>query len=188
MELNICSVWKDLDFRVDYKYAMLPAITTSTISAFVSCCGHKTVVEESVNVSLSLAGETLDTAKNSKYLPKIYGGTYNLSTVGDTDLTVLGGSWSAVIGGSHEAYMMGGTNLTLGGKAVAHTPSDAQAQAALNAARAVGATFAGVDILFGPDDEPLVCEVNSNPHFRSTLNATGVNLAEAIADRVLQNL
>ena len=80
------------------------------------------------------------------------------------------------------------SNVTLGGKAVAHTPSDAQAQAALNAARAVGATFAGVDILFGPDDEPLVCEVNSNPHFRSTLNATGVNLAEAIADRVLQNL
>lgn len=120
LELNIGTVWKDLDFRVDYKYAMLPSITTSTIGAFVSCCGHKTVIEESVNVSLSLAGETLDNAKNSKYLPKIYGGTYNLSTVGDTDLTVLGGSWSAVIGGSHEAYMVGGTNLTVGGKTVVY--------------------------------------------------------------------
>ncbi|MCQ2389978.1 MAG: RimK family alpha-L-glutamate ligase [Kiritimatiellae bacterium] len=80
------------------------------------------------------------------------------------------------------------SNVTLGGTAVAHAPTAAQAQAALDAAKAVGATFAGVDILFGPDDDPIVCEVNSNPHFRSTLDATGVNLAEAIAEQVMQSL
>lgn len=120
LELNIGTVWSDLDFRVDYNYAMLPAITTSTIHAFVSCGGHKTVIEESVTVSLSQAGKALDAQKNAKYYPRLYGGCYNLSTIGTSDLTVFGGSWSTVVGGSHEAYQYGGANITFGGSAVAY--------------------------------------------------------------------
>ena len=78
------------------------------------------------------------------------------------------------------------SNVTLGGTAADFSPTAAQAAAAVAAAKAVGATFAGVDVLFGPGGEPLVCEVNSNPHFRSTLDATGVNLADHIAEVVVQ--
>ena len=77
------------------------------------------------------------------------------------------------------------SNVTLGGGTEPAAPTPAQRDAALAACKAVGADFAGVDILFGPDGAPLVCEVNSNPHFRSTLDCTGVNLADSVAAYVL---
>ena len=117
LELKIGSTWQDLDLRVDYNYAMLPAITTSTIGAFLCFDNHKTVINESVNVSLSLNGEALDAQKNAKYFPKLFGAAYNLPTDGDTDLTVLGGTWTSLVGGSHESYIKGGTKLTVGGNA-----------------------------------------------------------------------
>ena len=78
------------------------------------------------------------------------------------------------------------SNVTLGGGMECATPTPAQRAAALAACRTVGADFAGVDILYGPNDIPLVCEVNSNPHFRSTLDCTGVNLADALAAHVMR--
>ena len=78
------------------------------------------------------------------------------------------------------------SNVTLGGGTENATPTRAQHDAALAACRAVGADFAGVDILYGSGGEPLVCEVNTNPHFRSTLECTGVNLADSIAAHVLR--
>ena len=78
------------------------------------------------------------------------------------------------------------SNVTLGGRCEPAVPTPSQRRIAMAAAVAAGADFAGVDLLCGPDGEPLVCEVNSNPHFRSTLDCTGVNLADAIADHVLR--
>ena len=68
------------------------------------------------------------------------------------------------------------SNLTLGGTMQAYSPTRQEEALALNAARALGLTFAGVDVLFGSDG-PLLCEVNSNAHFKTTLAATGVNMA-----------
>ena len=118
LELNIGTVWSELDFRLDYDYAMMPTISTSTICAYIACGGHKSVVEESVTVSLSQSGKALDPAKNTKYFPKLYGGTFNGQSVGSTDLTVLGGSWSTVVGGSYEGHLVGGASLTVGGNTV----------------------------------------------------------------------
>ncbi len=80
------------------------------------------------------------------------------------------------------------SNVTLGGGTAPVEPTPAERDAAIAACEAVGADFAGVDILYGPDGEPLVCEVNSNPHFRSTLDCTGVNLADSIVSLVLERL
>lgn len=77
------------------------------------------------------------------------------------------------------------SNVTLGGGTEPVAPTPVQREAALAACKAVGADFAGVDILFGPNGAPLVCEVNSNPHFRSTLDCTGVNMADSVAAYVL---
>lgn len=70
-------------------------------------------------------------------------------------------------------------NITAGGKMEAYTPSEEEAKLALRAAGAVGADFAGVDLLFGSQG-PLVCEVNSNAHFKNLLDCTGVNTAKEI--------
>ena len=57
-----------------------------------------------------------------------------------------------------------------------YMPTSEEAELALFAVRELGLTFAGVDVLFGKDG-PLICEVNSNAHFKTTLACTGVNMA-----------
>ena len=58
---------------------------------------------------------------------------------------------------------------------------------AIKAAKAIGLNFAGVDVLFGKD-APIICEVNSNPHFKSSLECTGVDMSEEIMDYILESL
>ncbi len=70
-------------------------------------------------------------------------------------------------------------NITAGGKMEPYAPSAEEKALALRAAKAVGADFAGVDLLFTPQG-PLVCEVNSNAHFKNLLSCTGVNTAREI--------
>ena len=71
------------------------------------------------------------------------------------------------------------SNLTRGGAMEACVPDEAQQDIAIRAAEAIGLDFAGVDVLFGQNG-PLICEVNSNPHFKTTLECTGVNMADEI--------
>lgn len=70
-------------------------------------------------------------------------------------------------------------NVTAGGKIRDYEPSEKECQLAVRAAEAVGADFAGVDLLFGKEGS-LVCEVNSNAHFKNLLDCSGVNTAEHI--------
>ena len=71
------------------------------------------------------------------------------------------------------------SNATLGGSVRPHSPSAEEAGLAAAACEAVGADFAGVDILYGPDG-PVVCEVNSNAHIMNLRRCTGVDASDAI--------
>lgn len=79
-------------------------------------------------------------------------------------------------------------NITNGGVASPITLTPSQQQVAISAAQAVGATFAGVDLLYGANDEPLVCEVNAAAHIRNILNVTGINVADAMIAYILEDL
>lgn len=79
-------------------------------------------------------------------------------------------------------------NITNGGVASPVELTTAQQELALAAAQAVGATFAGVDLLFGENEEPLVCEVNAAAHIRNILNVTGVNVADAMIAYIMEDL
>ncbi|MTD29659.1 RimK family alpha-L-glutamate ligase [Planomicrobium sp. YIM 101495] len=78
-------------------------------------------------------------------------------------------------------------NITNGGTAAPVELTDEQAKLALAAAEAVGAKFAGVDLLFGKNG-PHVCEVNAAAHIRNLLNVTGVNVGDAMIDFILEEL
>jgi len=54
----------------------------------------------------------------------------------------------------------------------------------VRAAAALGLRIAGVDVLES-DEGPLVCEVNSSPGLEGIEDATGVDIAAAIADEAL---
>lgn len=72
------------------------------------------------------------------------------------------------------------SNISGGGRAEKIEVSKEQEALALAACAAVGADFAGVDLLFGKNGRTLVCEVNSNPHFESSIACTGVDVSEEI--------
>ncbi len=78
------------------------------------------------------------------------------------------------------------SNISNGGSMAPCTLHAVQEEAALAACRALKLDFAGVDVLFGENDAPLICEVNSNPHFKSTLQATGVDLSVHIMRHIRQ--
>lgn len=79
-------------------------------------------------------------------------------------------------------------NVTSGGTMEPYTPTEAEKNIAVAATKAVHADFAGVDLLFGENNLPIVCEVNSNAHIRNLLDCTGVNAAYAIIDYIEEQM
>ena len=77
------------------------------------------------------------------------------------------------------------SNISNGGTGKRYEPKQKYIDLAIKAAQSLDLAFAGVDVLFGDGDEPIICEVNSNPQFASTISFTGVNLGEYIADYIM---
>ncbi len=71
-------------------------------------------------------------------------------------------------------------NVTAGGSMEPYEPTPEQLAIARTAMERLKLDFAGIDLLFGEKDEPLLCEVNSNAHFVNICHCTGVNAADAI--------
>ncbi|WP_026368385.1 RimK family alpha-L-glutamate ligase [Aminiphilus circumscriptus] len=76
------------------------------------------------------------------------------------------------------------SNLARGGRGERFAPDEHLRSLAIRAARAVGAFYAGVDILPGPDG-PLVGEVNGIPGWKGLEAALGVCMAELLVERLL---
>lgn len=79
------------------------------------------------------------------------------------------------------------SNISSGGYGEKYEPNQEFVDLAVSACKALNLDFAGVDVMFAKDG-PIICEVNSNPQFASTLKYTGINLADYIADYILNNL
>lgn len=75
-------------------------------------------------------------------------------------------------------------NLARGGRAVPVTLPGPFERAAVRAAEALGLDYAGVDLL-ADGGRPLVIEVNGNPSWRGLFQATGLDMAEAIAEHLV---
>ncbi|HKL99329.1 MAG TPA: RimK family alpha-L-glutamate ligase, partial [Mobilitalea sp.] len=77
-------------------------------------------------------------------------------------------------------------NLSNGGSMKPYNPSEEECELALRCCETIGLDFAGVDLLFGEDDKLLVCEVNSNAHFKNIYDCSGVNAADAIISHIIK--
>ncbi|MCH5252393.1 MAG: RimK family alpha-L-glutamate ligase [Lachnospiraceae bacterium] len=78
-------------------------------------------------------------------------------------------------------------NITAGGSMKPYPPTKEEKELALRAARLVEADFAGVDLLFGKEG-PMICEINSNAHFKNLFDCTGVNTAEKILKYICEDM
>lgn len=78
------------------------------------------------------------------------------------------------------------TNVSRGGKATAIDLTAEQQELAVRAAQAVGAEYAGVDLLPCEDGKVYVLEVNGIPGWEGLQGATGMDVAGAIVDHLLR--
>ena len=74
------------------------------------------------------------------------------------------------------------TNISRGGEATATRLPEPWAALAIRAAAAVGAEYAGVDLLPARDGTVYVLEVNGIPGWRGLQEATGIDVAGALVD------
>lgn len=79
-------------------------------------------------------------------------------------------------------------NITNGGKMRKYEPTKEQQEMALNVCKYLNLDFAGVDIMLGKEGTPILCEVNSNAHFKNIYDCTGVNVADYIMEYILKKI
>jgi len=113
-----------------------------------------------------------------EYIEASYGVDLRLQVVGDRVVAAMKRS-------SESDFR---ANVTSGGTMESYVPTAYEAELAINATKAIGAHFAGVDILLGDRGKRYVCEVNSNAHIRNLYECTNINVAPDIIDHIEQQL
>lgn len=79
-------------------------------------------------------------------------------------------------------------NISNGGSMEPYTPNEAFCDLAIAATKALDADFTGVDLLFGENEAPILCEVNSNAHIKNIYDCTGIDVAEFIFKHILETI
>lgn len=121
--------------------------------------------------------------------PFLYQKYHQYSSGRDVRLQVVGCEVVAAM----ERYSENGdfrANITNGGSMKPYIPSKEECSLAVLTAQVLGLDFCGVDLLFDEESgrADIVCEVNSNAHFKNIHTCTGVNVAEKIMEHILKLL
>ena len=104
-----------------------------------------------------------------------------ISSGRDLRVTVVGGKAICAMERQSASTQEFRSNIGAGGTASAKALTPLEEKLAVDAANALGLDFAGVDILYGRDEnERYICEVNSNPQLQSTIDTCGINPATNI--------
>lgn len=101
----------------------------------------------------------------------------------DVRVNVVGGQVVAAMYRHSETDFR--ANITNGGVASKIELTAEQQTLAIEAADAVGAVYAGVDLLFDDNEQPIVCEVNAAAHIRNIYNVTGINVGHKLVEYIL---
>lgn len=80
------------------------------------------------------------------------------------------------------------SNLELGGKGEKIELSDEICELSVKIASLLNLDYCGIDWLFGENEKPVLCEVNSNAFFGGIEQVTGVNVAKAYAEHVAKTV
>lgn len=103
----------------------------------------------------------------------------------DIRLQVVGdGVCSSMIRTSEHDFR---ANITAGGSMHSYEPEQKAMDLAILAVKKLGGDFAGVDLLF-TEHGYVICEINSNAHFKNLYQCTGVNTAACILEYIKEEL
>jgi tetrahydromethanopterin:alpha-L-glutamate ligase len=73
------------------------------------------------------------------------------------------------------------TNVHQGAEPIAHDPCDEMSALALAAVAAIGADYAGVDLIRDASGKLMVLEINSNPAWKGLQSVTATDIADTLA-------
>lgn len=164
-------------------------IAKQTVKAVISELNFPIVVKESygsMGTGVYLArteSELINLSNRLALVPHIYQ-EYLAKRVGtDVRVIVIGGKVACAI----ERYNPNDfrSNLALGGIGRKIELTQEFRDTAEKVSRVLGLDYSGVDILYGENGEPIVCEVNSNAFFKGAERITGVNIAKTYAEHIL---
>ena len=125
-------------------------------------------------------------AEKLKTKPHLYQ-QYLFYKVGtDVRLIVVGGKFLCAMMRENPSDFR--SNIALGGHGTAFSPSEEFISAAEKCASVLGLDYCGVDLLFGENGKPYVCEVNSNAFISEIEKVTGVNVAKPYAEHIFSTL
>ncbi|HLR52834.1 MAG TPA: RimK family alpha-L-glutamate ligase [Candidatus Avamphibacillus sp.] len=152
----------------------LPLIVKEAFGSFGEQVYLIQTMEELKNKTNQLHGKAY---MFQEFIKSSYGRDIRLQVVGDKVA-------AAMLRTSEEDFR---ANITSGGKMSTYEPTEEEKQLAIAGTKAIGADFAGVDLLFG-EDGPVICEINSNAHIRNLYEATNINVADDMIDYILKTL
>lgn len=147
----------------------LPMIIKECFGSF----GQQVYLAESVDEALRIVGETSE--------PLIFQEFISQSRGRDIRINMVGKEAVASMLRYNESDFR--ANITNGGSMYNYEPNDNEIKIAKKVSDILNLDFGGIDILFG-DDGPLICEVNSNAHFKNIYDCTGVNVAYYIVEYI----
>ncbi len=193
LALSKAGIRQPRSFIAPFAFARSPRNNAEFFYKCAKTLGYPMVIKEcrgSFGTGVHLVNNAEETARLVEGLgsaPCIVQEYINESFGRDIRVSVVGGkAVAAMLRQGREGDFR--SNLTLGGHFAQIEPTDEQLRVAVDAAKALGLDFAGVDVLFGKDDEPIICEVNSNAHFKTTFDCTGVNMAEHIINHIISEV
>lgn len=80
------------------------------------------------------------------------------------------------------------SNLATGGKAYKVELDKKYLDVAVKASEILDLDYCGVDLLIGPNNEPILSEVNSNAFYQGIENTTSINVAGSYVDYILSKI
>ncbi len=164
--------------QIDEALAAVRAMGECVIKPIFGSLGHGMVRVSEPEVARRIV-RSLEQTRTVFYVQKAidHGGR-------DIRVFVVGG---AVLGAIERRAPEGEwrTNVAIGGSATPFELPDEWAQLAVHAASAVGADYAGVDLLPARDGRIFVLEVNGIPGWEGFQKATGIDVAGAIVGQLV---
>ena len=130
--------------------------------------------------------ELSELAERLKLKPHIYQKFLPYKSGSDVRMIVIGGKYlCSMIRENPDDFR---SNIALGGKGRAYSPDGEFIAAAEKCARVLKLDYCGVDLLFGENGKPYVCEVNSNAFITEIERITGVNVAKSYAEYIINEI
>ncbi len=127
--------------------------------------------------------ELLFIMEKLKLIPHIYQEYIGYKKGTDVRVIVVGGKAVASMIRKNPSDFR--SNIALGGTGEKIELNSSFKETAEGIAKELKLDYCGIDLLFGEDGEPYVCEVNSNAFFGEIEKITGVNVARLYAEHVL---